>query len=261
MKRFLKIAALILPVVVVGIVLLLFLGGEPDVSAEDLMSGIEARTPESLSTQRFNELVPAAADFAVEVFKNSIESGKNCMVSPVSIYTALAMVGGGASGNTLAEFQDVLADGAEMSDFCAFSRMLSDRLVDYKEGKLDIANSIWYRDSVDLEVKQDFLQKSADYFGAAAYKLDFNKSSSVDKINSWVFENTGRRIKKIINEIDPSALMFLINTVYFDAKWQDQYIEKQVKTVYSTRLPETFRSRLCIRLRACIWKTSARRGL
>jgi len=93
--------------------------------------------------------------------------------------------------------------------------------------KLGIANSIWIKDDGSLEVNPDFLQVNADYYDAAAYKAPFDDQTLAD-INDWVKNNTDGMIDKILEQIDPDMVMYLINAVLFDAEWQTPYEDGDV---------------------------------
>ena len=53
--------------------------------------------------------------------------------------------------------------------------------------------------------------------------LDFSSPSSVDIINNWVDEKTNSKIDKIIDNIDPMTMMFLINAIYFKGMWTYEF--------------------------------------
>ncbi|NLW12694.1 MAG: serine proteinase inhibitor [Clostridiaceae bacterium] len=87
--------------------------------------------------------------------------------------------------------------------------------------QLSLANSIWF----DQEFIPDtsFLQTNADYYAAEARKLDFKDAETIEIINKWVSDATKEKITEIIDEIDPSVFMYLINAVYFKADWEQQF--------------------------------------
>lgn len=53
----------------------------------------------------------AQIDFALNLFRNSVEDDENAIMSPFSIAVLLAMVGIGAERNTYREISEVLAQG------------------------------------------------------------------------------------------------------------------------------------------------------
>ena len=94
--------------------------------------------------------------------------------------------------------------------------------------KLQIANAVWFRDS--MNVSRDFLQKNADYFQANAYRSAFDEQTVRD-INKWVKDKTDGTIEKIIegDTIDAAAMMYLINALSFDAEWENVYEKTDIR--------------------------------
>jgi len=193
------------------------------VKANDLMNGINAKTVDTVKLSK--NFIKSQADFAVDLFKKTMKTGNNSLVSPTSVYLALAMTANGADGNTLKQFESLLGKyNLTMDDINKFCYSYADKLKDVKYGKLNIANSVWFtNDKNSLNINKNFLQTNADYFGASAYKSDFSSKQTVDDINNWVKDNTGNLIKKIVDQIDKDTVMYLINTLYFENEWQEKY--------------------------------------
>ena len=102
-----------------------------------------------------------------------------------------------------------------------------EQLPNEKDYKLSMANSIWFTEDKRFTVEQDFLQTNADYYGADLYRSPFDQST-VKEINGWVNENTDGMIDEIIEDIPGNAVMYLINALAFDAKWDAEYKKNQV---------------------------------
>jgi serine protease inhibitor len=148
----------------------------------------------------------------------------NVFSSGVSIYLALAMTAHGAAGETYKQFIDLLAPG--MTDQKAWLeelRALQGNLNAATPTKIGLANSIWMRDTFAPDVKETFLTRNSDYFGAMIAAQNFDDPQTVADINDWVRKNTNKLIDKAVETIDPLTVMFLINTIYFKAEWQDKF--------------------------------------
>lgn len=181
----------------------------------------------------FYELSGATfAEFGLELLKLCREGGTNTLVSPLSIICALAMTANGAEGRTLEQMQSVL--GARLSDLNEYLREYMQNLPEEERYKLSLANSIWFREDKNFEVKQEFLNKNEEFYSAQLYEAAFD-ASTVRDINKWIDEHTDGMIKEIISDISPSAMMYLINALAFDAEWQDIYNEHQVREGVFTR--------------------------
>ena len=167
--------------------------------------------------------ITSMADFSIDIFQRSIEEKENSLVSPLSVMLALAMTANGADGETLDQMEKVLGRGISLNDLNEYLYSYVKGLPSEESSKLLIANSIWFRDDAGrLTVEPDFLQINADYYDAALFKAAFD-DSTVAEINTWVSENTDGMIDKLLDSIDSSKMLYLINAVMFDAEWVNKY--------------------------------------
>ena len=172
----------------------------------------------------------ALTSFALKLFKECVknEQSKNTLISPLSVFTALSLAGCGATDDTLAEMEDVL--GMKVAEFCEYSTVFSKGLLEKSEdaGKLDTANSVWYRDDPSFKINREFLESATEYFDAEVFASAFD-DSTVEDVNSWVNDNTDGMIRNIIDRIDPKEVLLLINALSFDAKWYTPYYSINVR--------------------------------
>lgn len=151
---------------------------------------------------------------------------KNAFISSLSIYLALAMTSHGAAGESYDQFMALLnPEGPDQSAWLAQIKALQGNLNAMKDVKLALSNSLWIRDSFADKVKADFLQRNKDYFGAMVAALDFDDPQAVNDINDWVKTNTNKLIEKTLDSIDPSTILFLINTIYFKGEWIQPFVK------------------------------------
>ena len=192
-------------------------------TTNDIMKDVPAKAVDVLPDMDAGSI--AAAEFGVRLFQNSLEEGKNTLISPLSVLYALAMTANGADGETLAQMEAVL--GMDCDNLNSFMLSYLDLLPEAETYKLNLANSIWFKDDPNFEVKQTFLQTNADYYGAGAYKAPFDEGTRND-INNWVKEHTDGMIPEIIDQIPNEAIMYLVNALAFEAEWEEDYKEHQV---------------------------------
>ena len=195
-----------------------------EVQAKDLMEGI---TPNQVNAH--DDLSPQNAevtDFAIRLFKASEVSGKNTLISPLSVLCALAMTANGAEEETLAQMEDVLGMTTAELNLYLYSYMQN--LPQGEKYKLSLANSIWFTEDERFTVNQSFLQTNADYYGADIYKAPFDKQTLKD-INNWVKQNTDDMIPEILDKIPDEAIMYLVNALAFEAEWMEIYEKQQVR--------------------------------
>ena len=198
------------------------------VQAADLMEGVKANTVTGKVAD--DAFAQSQMRLAVELFQSSVLESKdeNVLISPLSIQLALAMTANGAEGETRAEMETLLASEIPLEDLNEYLYSYVNNLPSAEKYKLQIANSIWFRDDEGrLQVEKDFLQKNADYYGAQAYKAAFDDQTLKD-INNWVKGHTDGMIDSILDQIDDDAVMYLINALVFDAEWQHVYDKSDV---------------------------------
>lgn len=207
------------------------------VQATDLMAGI---TPQKVTvSDGLDSHNAEVADFAVRLFKASEKSEQNTLISPLSVLYALAMTANGAKGETLSEIERTL--GMSVGDLNAYLYDYAQNLPQGEKYKLDLANSIWFKDSEDFAVNQDFLQTNANYYGAGVFKAPFDNQTLSD-INEWVKQKTDGTIPKILDKISEDSVMYLINALAFDAEWADPYQDRQVRSGTFTKEDGTERT-------------------
>lgn len=87
-----------------------------------------------------------AANFAVRLFQETRESGKNALISPLSVLTALAMLENGTAGNTRTQMESVLCNlPAETLNryLAAYIRALPSG----ERAALSLSNAVWLRET------------------------------------------------------------------------------------------------------------------
>lgn len=141
------------------------------------------------------------------------------MVSPASVAMAMSMALNGAAGMTRTQMAQILeVDGLSSDDLNRAHQQLRETLTDPNgDVALAIANSLWAR--TGMAFKEGFLARNRDYFAAEIANLDFSDPASTDVINAWVDKNTKSKIPTIIDKIDPAAILYLINAIYFKGTW------------------------------------------
>jgi serpin B len=162
-----------------------------------------------------------------EVAKN--ESG-NLMISPLSANVALTMLLNGCAGSTYTQIHDMLGYGTltlgEINE--SYQQLVSQLLTVDPEVTLALANAIWYRES--FAVKPPFLDTMSNRYSAHVEALDFSLPAALNKINGWASDNTHGKIPKVLDEISPDAVMFLMNALYFKGTWTYRFDESKTSS-------------------------------
>lgn len=211
--------------------------GDAPIQSDNLMDGIagnDVNLPPL--AESFEE---SAANFSISLFQQAYADEKNTLVSPLSVLTALAMTANGADGETLTQMERVLGGTLSIEELNGYLKTFLDGRENTDKVKLTYANSIWFRDAQErLTVHQEFLQKNADYYEASVYQSAFDDQTLRD-INQWVKQNTDGMIENALDEISPDAMLYLINTLVFDARWQSVYYLEDIREGTFTNISGT----------------------
>ena len=176
-------------------------------------------------TEKSAKVLDAGQRYSFELFKevHALSGGENMMISSLSTSYALGMTYNGAAGTTRDAFRDVLHFG-ELDDQGvneSYKDLMSQLLYLDEQVEFSIANSIWYR--LGFTVLDDFISINRDYFDAAVEELDFSDPGAKDIINGWIEDKTNDKIQDMLDYIPSSAVMYLVNAIYFNAKWKYQF--------------------------------------
>ncbi|MEM9936503.1 MAG: serpin family protein [Bacteroidota bacterium] len=170
------------------------------------------------------EWVSTNQQFSLNMMKElfSVKGQENIFFSPLSIEMALSMTANGAEGNTQTEMRQAL--GQQNFTTEAVNKQfqtLMDNLPERDNFKINLANSIWYKNT--FEVKPDFLQTNQSFYEAEVSALDLTAPDAPNQINQWVSNATEGKIPKVLDQIKQDDIMFLINAIYFEAAWKDSF--------------------------------------
>ena len=155
-------------------------------------------------------------------FLKQIYEGENLVCSPLSLQYALAMTANGASGETLQEIIDFLGYGSDGIDALnTYSKILLEQLP-----AVDLSVTLKVTDALlvnnNFPLLPTFKKTVEDFYYAPAENMDFSDPEKVAaRINDWASRNTNGFIDKVLesDEISESAAAFLMNALYFKAKW------------------------------------------
>jgi serpin B len=166
--------------------------------------------------------------FAIDLFHElrTADAGKNLLVSPFSISTALSMTYAGARNSTASQMADALhIDLPDDRHHAAAGSLIADLNVPRAGYEMAIANRLFGQH--DMPFEQPFLDINSQAYGAPLEPLDFatDPNSARLHINDWVAEQTHDLIKDLLpaGSVNPLTRLVLTNAVYFNGKWKYQF--------------------------------------
>lgn len=199
-------------------------GGPPSSAGGD---SIGAALVGTLSAEDAATAADGVNAFGFELHNAMAEPGTNTVTSPLSAAVLLAMVAAGAGGDTADEMVRVLRlDGPRDTRNAA---LLAD-LTGAEGITLSAANSLWAAERHPFE--EDYLSFVQDTYGATLAEVDLGTGAAVRKIDDWVAERTEGLIDTIAADLglpDPSAVLVLLNAVYFLGTWSTAFEEDSTR--------------------------------
>lgn len=168
--------------------------------------------------------------FGLDLFKtlNRVEeAGKNILISPVSIQTAMHMTTNATAGESRQDF----LTGLYLSDWSlaklnqSQQRWRKNIITNAGHPTVSSTNG-FFKDPERLEANPDFTDRLQEFYGAKLMDLNFDQPKTAkDQINSWVKEQTQDKIEQIVETIQSDDVGFLINALYYKADWKHPFSE------------------------------------
>ena len=170
--------------------------------------------------------------------KNSIRrfllknEGENKVYSPVNTYMALAMLAEVTDGESRQQILDLLEAG-DLKTLRAHGENIW-RLCYSDDGAVTSipANSLWLRDG--MEYNQNTLDLLAQHYYASSYRGEMGSEEYDRALQTWLNEQTGGLLKEQAEgmKMSPETVMALASTLYYRAKWQNEFREEDTKEGY-----------------------------
>ena len=177
-------------------------------------------------------IVDANTRFGLDLFDVlcSESPEANIFISPLSISTALTMAYSGSDGTTEEAMRTTLGymDLSTEEIEAGYYGLLTSLAGVDNDVQLSIANSVWVRDTFDEQVFDEYKDVLEAQYMSEYYARPFNQAT-IDELNDWVSDKTENKIDRILDEIDPQNVMFLLNAIYFKADWTNQFKESSTQ--------------------------------
>jgi serpin B len=164
--------------------------------------------------------------FALDLYKASLTPAENLFLSPASVSTAIGLAYRGAQGRTADEIRATLHYPTGPRDFAAANGEVLRALQLHTGARtVNIANALWVQQGMTF--RPDYLADMRSAYGAALNEIDFgaDRENTRLRINVWVEEQTGNRIRDLLQpkDVDEATRAILVNTIYVKAPWASQF--------------------------------------
>ena len=148
---------------------------------------------------------------------------QNKVYSPLNVYMALAMLAETTDGESRQQILDLLhTDSIETLRNNAGILWNANYCDDGTVNSL-LASSVWLSD--DIQYNENTLKTLADNYYASSFSGTMGSAEFNKMLQDWLNEQTGGLLEEQAGNVamDPATVFALATTVYFRAKWQNEF--------------------------------------
>lgn len=173
-------------------------------------------------TDEERKVIEGGNEFAFNLFRQ-VSGFDSKVVSPLSVSYLMGMLANGAAGQTRQEIltamgcKDVSLD--QLNEFYGQMVRCAGRFD--KATTIELANYIALNKQYHL--KEPFAKTMRETYRAGVESLDFASSATTKRINQWCAKQTDGMVPSIIDQVDPSAVSYVMNAIYFNGSWSDKF--------------------------------------
>lgn len=153
------------------------------------------------------------------------QEGKNAIYSPLSLWSALAMLARCAEGDSRQQVLDAM--GADSVDALQdqVEHLWRALYTDDGQSALILANSIWLNSNLQGTYVPETLDVLARKHYAGTYSVPMGSGTADEAITNWVSEQTKGLIggEAPVVETLPETLALLVSSLYYKAAWQEEF--------------------------------------
>ena len=209
-------------------------------SCDDDDKNVKYMLPPATTVQMTAEqkaMVAKSNDFSFNLFREvyrqhqtESQKQKSMFFSPMGVTFMMGMLAEGSEGETQREILKTMcldeATAREISRMCEV--LIDDAPEADRQVTLEIANAIYTNKG--FEPKKEYKECMDEYYDADVRSLDFSNAESLNAINNWAKDKTNGKIQKVIDRLSPDAVAYILNSIYFNAKWTNQFDREDTKT-------------------------------
>lgn len=175
----------------------------------------------------------ALSDFAAKSTPLALagQEGKNAAYSPVSLWTALAMLVPCAQGDSQAQLLSALGVAGQRELTDQVGRLWKGLYTNDGVSSLILSNSVWLNDAQQGDYVQATLDSlGRDYF-AGVYTTPMGTPGADQAITDWISKETNGLIggDGPVVETKPETLALLASSLYYKAAWMEPFEASQTQ--------------------------------
>lgn len=171
-------------------------------------------------------MADAINGFSMALLRKTGSDSNNLVLSPFSVFMALAVVSESAGGQTRLEFGRLMRIGQIDHSFHERVGGIGRQMVDSvagTSGQLNVANGLWISKLAQAAISHEFTQTIRQNYEAEIREMDVRQSpeSASHEINDWVKTKTRGKIDELFSsgQINQATPIVVVNAIYFKCPW------------------------------------------
>lgn len=217
MKQLRRVLALL----IAAAMIMALAGCQKEVTAENLMENVEAENASELDLN--DDFCKAYRKAAFGMLQKAYSAdGGNVVISPLSVFYHLGVLGNGAEGGTRDDIEDMFGRDMTVTQINEALHSYVEQLVNTDNATMHFENALWFNADKNAQPSSEFLQNVANYYGASAYKESFGPDA-VTNINHWIDNQTNMDVEYILDDIPQDPPLYLVSATALSADWASPY--------------------------------------
>ncbi len=161
--------------------------------------------------------------------------GENKACSPINIYMALAMLAELTDGESRKQILNLLGSPDINTLRKKSAALWNANYCDDDAVSSILESSLWLNDNINF--KQNTMDTLAKHYYASSFRGEMGSADFDKALKDWINKKTGGLLKEQASglKMDRETILALATTIYFRAKWSDEFSE-------SSTAPDTFHS-------------------
>lgn len=189
---------------------------------EDYEAWMNCRMEQQPENKEYQNGIREFYEITMQEFLKDTQ-GNNKVYSPLNVYMALAMLAETTDGESRQQILDLLhTDSIETLRNNAGILWNANYCDDGTVNSL-LASSVWLSD--DIKYNENTLKTLAENYYASSFSGMMGSAEYNKMLQDWLNEQTGGLLKEQAGSVkmDPLTVFGLATTVYFRAKWQNEF--------------------------------------
>ena len=165
-------------------------------------------------------------NFFDESIRQFLTGEENAAYSPLSVYLAMAMLAETTDGNSRQQILDLFGLESMEQLRTQVSHLWNAHYCSDGRTDLLLANSLWL--DTQYSFRQNTLNTLASNYFASAFYGDLGTEAVDAQLRRWMNDHTGGLLYEQAQNLsmDPATVFALVSTVFFTARWEDEFAEK-----------------------------------